>query len=155
MRVATDIGGTFTDVVTMDGNHIRGWKVLSTPESPDRAVTGIIRDIADFSSFSHGTTVATNALLERKGAKVAFITTKGFKDLLLIARQRRPRLYDFDCSRTTPVVDRNLCFEVAERLAPVSKPRLCAGGLCYGIRCRGRGDLSFVFVQKPCPRNSP
>jgi N-methylhydantoinase A/oxoprolinase/acetone carboxylase beta subunit len=56
--------------------------------------------------------------LERKGAKVAFITTRGFKDLLSIARQRRPRLYDFDCSRTTPVVNRNLCFEVAERLAP-------------------------------------
>ncbi|MEA1990624.1 MAG: hydantoinase/oxoprolinase family protein [Thermodesulfobacteriota bacterium] len=118
MRVATDIGGTFTDVVTLDGNHIRGWKVLSTPESPDRAVTETIRDLADFSSFSHGTTVATNALLERKGAKVAFITTRGFKDLLSIARQRRPRLYDFDCSRTTPVVSRNLCFEAAERLAP-------------------------------------
>ncbi len=118
MRVATDIGGTFTDVVTLDGNHIRGWKILSTPDSPDRAVTETIRDLADFSSFSHGTTVATNALLERKGAKVAFITTRGFKDLLSIARQRRPRLYDFDCSRTTPVVSRNLCFEVAERLAP-------------------------------------
>ena len=118
MRVATDIGGTFTDVVTLDGNGIRGWKVLSTPESPDRAVTESIRDLADFSSFSHGTTVATNALLERKGAKVAFITTRGFKDLLSIARQRRPRLYDFDCSRTTPVVSRNLCFEVVERLAP-------------------------------------
>ena len=118
MRVATDIGGTFTDVVTLDGNHIRGWKVLSTPDSPDRAVTETIRDLTDFSSFSHGTTVATNALLERKGAKVAFITTMGFKDLLSIARQRRPRLYDFDCSRTTPVVSRNLCFEVAERLAP-------------------------------------
>jgi N-methylhydantoinase A len=62
--------------------------------------------------------VATNALLERKGAKVAFITTKGFKDLLSIARQRRPRLYDFDCSRTTPLTNRNLCFEAAERLAP-------------------------------------
>jgi len=94
MRVATDIGGTFTDVITLDGNHIRGWKVLSTPDSPDRAVTETIRDLADFSSFSHGTTVATNALLERKGAKVAFITTRGFKDLLAIARQRRPRLYD-------------------------------------------------------------
>ena len=123
MRVATDIGGTFTDVVTLNGNHIRGWKVLSTPDSPDRAVTETIRDLTDFSSFSHGTTVATNALLERKGAKVAFITTMGFKDLLSIARQRRPRLYDFDCSRTTPVVSRNLCFEVAERLAPTGNQK--------------------------------
>ena len=66
MRVATDIGGTFTDVVMLDGNQIRGWKVLSTNESPDRAVTEIIRDLADFSYFSHGSTVATNALLEPK-----------------------------------------------------------------------------------------
>jgi len=97
MRVATDIGGTFTDVVILDGDSIRGWKVLSTPASPDRAVTETIGSLSHISTFSHGTTVATNALLERKGARVAFITTRGFKDLLHIARQQRPRLYDFDC----------------------------------------------------------
>ena len=118
MKVATDIGGTFTDVVTLDQAGIRGWKVLSTPAEPDRAVTETITSLPDISSFSHGTTVATNALLERKGAKVAFITTKGFKDLLFIARQKRPRLYDFDCARPTPVVSRSLCFEIHERLAP-------------------------------------
>ncbi|MBW1739882.1 MAG: hydantoinase/oxoprolinase family protein [Deltaproteobacteria bacterium] len=118
MRVATDIGGTFTDVVTLDGNSIQGWKVLSTPKFPDRAVTETIRSLSGISSFSHGTTVATNAVLERKGAKVAFVTTKGFKDLLYIARQQRPRLYDFDCARSRPVVSRDLCFEVPERLAP-------------------------------------
>jgi N-methylhydantoinase A len=117
MRVATDIGGTFTDVVTLDQNGIRGWKVLSTPKCPDRAVTEALGSLPNIFSFSHGTTVATNALLERKGAKVAFVTTKGFKDLLYIARQKRPRLYDFDCERSMPVVSRNLCFEVAERLA--------------------------------------
>ncbi len=118
MRVATDIGGTFTDVVILDQNGIRGWKVLSTPASPDRAVTETISSLSHISTFSHGTTVATNALLERKGARVAFITTKGFKDLLYIARQQRPRLYDFDCERSRPVVSRDLCFEVPERLAP-------------------------------------
>ncbi|MES0363092.1 MAG: hydantoinase/oxoprolinase family protein [Desulfobacteria bacterium] len=118
MRVATDIGGTFTDVVILDRDSIRGWKVLSTPASPDRAVTETIGSLSPISTFSHGTTVATNALLERKGARVAFITTRGFKDLLHIARQQRPRLYDFDCERSRPVVERNLCFEVAERLAP-------------------------------------
>ncbi len=118
MRVATDIGGTFTDVVTLDGQGVRGWKVLSTPKRPDRAVTQTIRTLPAIASFSHGTTVATNALLERKGAKVAFVTTQGFKDLLYIARQKRPRLYDFDCARPRPVVDRNLCFEIPERLAP-------------------------------------
>jgi len=118
MRVATDIGGTFTDVVTLDRNDIHGWKVLSTPASPDRAVTETIQALPGISSFSHGTTVATNALLERKGARVAFVTTRGFRDLLYIARQQRPRLYDFDCARSRPVVSRELCFEVAERLAP-------------------------------------
>jgi N-methylhydantoinase A len=118
MRVAADIGGTFTDVVTLNRDGIRGWKVLSTPTCPDRAVTQTIKNLPGISSFSHGTTVATNALLERKGAKVAFLTTKGFRDLLYIARQRRPRLYDFDCEPSKPVVTRNLCFVVAERLAP-------------------------------------
>ncbi|MCK4729478.1 MAG: hypothetical protein KAT27_11175, partial [Desulfobacterales bacterium] len=116
MRVATDIGGTFTDVVTLDRDGIRGWKVLSTPACPDCAVTRTIKTLSGISSFSHGTTVATNALLERKGARVAFLATKGFRDLLYIARQRRPRLYDFDCAPSKPVVARNLCFEVAERL---------------------------------------
>ncbi|OEU52043.1 MAG: hypothetical protein BA872_07145 [Desulfobacterales bacterium C00003060] len=118
MRVATDIGGTFTDVVTVDSKGIRGWKVVSTPACPDLAVTQTIRTLPSISCFSHGTTVATNALLERRGATVAFVTTKGFKDLLYIARQQRPRLYDFDCVRSRPVVSPELCFEVAERLAP-------------------------------------
>jgi N-methylhydantoinase A len=118
MRVATDIGGTFTDVVTLDQNIIRGWKVLSTPAFPDHAVTQTLSALSGISSFSHGTTVATNALLQRKGAKVALVTTRGFKDLLHIARQQRPRLYDFDCERSRPVVSRDLCFEVPERLAP-------------------------------------
>jgi N-methylhydantoinase A len=118
MRVATDIGGTFTDVVTLDEQGIQGWKVLSTPKCPDHAVTQAIRALPGIASFSHGTTVATNALLERKGARVAFVTTQGFKDLLYIARQTRPRLYDFDCARSRPVVDHDLCFDIPERLAP-------------------------------------
>lgn len=118
MRVATDIGGTFTDVVTLDKNAIRGWKVLSTPTSPDHAVTQTLGTLSGMSSFSHGTTVATNALLQREGAKVALLATRGFKDLLYIARQQRPKLYDFNCARSKPVVSRDLCFEVPERLAP-------------------------------------
>jgi len=69
MRVATDIGGTFTDVVTLDGQGIEGWKVLSTPKRPDHPVTQTIKTLPTIASFSHGTTVATNALLERKGGK--------------------------------------------------------------------------------------
>jgi N-methylhydantoinase A len=118
MRVSTDIGGTFTDVVTLDKDAVRGWKVLSTPAAPDRAVIQAISSLSGMSSFSHGTTVATNALLERKGARVALLATKGFRDLLYIARQQRPRLYDFDCERPKPVVPREMCFEVPERVAP-------------------------------------
>jgi N-methylhydantoinase A len=118
MRVSTDIGGTFTDVVTLDQETIRGWKVLSTPSFPDHAVTRTLSTLSGMSSFSHGTTVATNALLQRKGAKLALLATKGFKDLLFIARQQRPALYDFDCERPNPIVSRDLCFEVPERLAP-------------------------------------
>jgi N-methylhydantoinase A len=118
MRVATDIGGTFTDVITLDERGIRGWKVLSTPRSPDRAICEALKTLPAIASFSHGTTVATNALLERKGARVAFIATEGFRDLLYVARQQRPRLYDFDCHRPAPLTPRELCFEVSERLGP-------------------------------------
>jgi len=117
MRVATDIGGTFTDIVYVDPRGIHGQKVLSTPRHPDLAVAEAISSLAHITSFSHGTTVATNALLERRGARVAFLVTEGFGDLLHIARQTRPRLYDFNCFRPEPVVDRTLCFEVPERLA--------------------------------------
>ena len=118
MRVATDIGGTFTDVVVLDESVIQGWKVFSTPKNPDQAVTETIQSLQGITSFSHGTTVATNALLERRGANVALVTTAGFKDLLYIARQTRPRLYDFDCQRTRPLVPRDQCFEIRERIAP-------------------------------------
>ena len=118
MRVATDIGGTFTDVVILDEQQIRGRKELSTPAAPDRAVTRAVGKLRGITAFSHGTTVATNALLERKGANIAFIATRGFRDLLYIARQQRPRLYDFVCHRPPPLAPRSLCFEISERLLP-------------------------------------
>lgn len=117
MKVATDIGGTFTDIVFLNEDGIQGKKVMSTPQQPDVAITEAIRSMPPITSFSHGTTVATNALLERKGARVAFLVTEGLRDLLHIGRQTRPRLYDFNCFRPEPVVDGALCFEVLERLA--------------------------------------
>ncbi len=117
MRIATDIGGTFTDVVYLVNDRIYGNKVLSTPKEPGAAVIDVIRSLPSIKSFSHGTTVATNALLERKGAKVAFLVTEGFKDLLHIARQTRPELYNFNCQRPEPIVNSDLCFEVPERTA--------------------------------------
>ncbi|TDI88461.1 MAG: hydantoinase/oxoprolinase family protein, partial [Candidatus Dadabacteria bacterium] len=86
MQIGIDTGGTFTDFVLFDGNSIRIHKVPSTPEDPSQAIIAGIKDILGkkLSGFQiiHGTTVATNALLERKGARIALVTTKGFEDVI-------------------------------------------------------------------------
>jgi N-methylhydantoinase A len=120
MRIGVDIGGTFTDFVLFDeeSGDIRTFKVLSTPDNPARAVLeGLARVAEDAeSAIVHGSTVATNALLERKGARTAFVTTRGFRDLLTIARQTRTDIYDFFCDRPEPLVPPGRCFEVTERV---------------------------------------
>ena len=113
MRVGVDTGGTFTDVVAADGRTV---KVPSTPRDPSAAVVRGI-DGLGASVLAHGTTVATNALLERRGAAVALITTAGFADVIEIARQDRPSLYDAWADRPPPLVDRSLRLEVVERMA--------------------------------------
>ena len=115
MRIGTDTGGTFTDLVGADG---RIAKVPSTPDDPGRAVRdGLVRLVATPTVLAHGTTVATNALLERRGARVGLVTTAGFADVIEIARQDRPSLYDLRARRPEPLVPRHRRFEVAERLA--------------------------------------
>jgi len=120
MLVGIDIGGTFTDVVvlTEDGNW-RVHKVLSTPPDFERSVEEALRQLRLPSGFIvvHGSTVATNAVLERKGAKVALITTDGFRDVLEIGRQTRPRLYALCIERPDPIVPRKRRFTVKERIA--------------------------------------
>jgi N-methylhydantoinase A/oxoprolinase/acetone carboxylase beta subunit len=111
-RVGVDTGGTFTDLVTDEG-LVR--KVPSTPADPSRAVVDICRDLAP-GVLAHGTTVATNALLERRLGRVALVTTTGFADVIEIARQARPSLYDPHVDRPAPLVPRELRFEVAGRL---------------------------------------
>ena len=94
MRIAVDSGGTFTDFVVWDGSRLRGLKIRSTPRNPVRAVLeGLGRLPAG--EVVHGSTVATNTLLQRNGARTAFVTTKGFEDLLDLARQNRTSLYDW------------------------------------------------------------
>jgi N-methylhydantoinase A/oxoprolinase/acetone carboxylase beta subunit len=116
-RVGVDTGGTFTDLVAADG---RVAKVSSTPEDPTAAVRAALHagDAAAPSLLSHGTTIATNALLERRGGRVALVTTRGFADVIEIARQRRPSLYDARVDRPVPLVARDLRFEVDGRMAP-------------------------------------
>lgn len=98
-------------------------KLPSTPEDPGRAILGAIEQIigrtgVNAIEFRHGTTVATNALLERKGARVAFVTTAGLEDTLVIARQARPALYDWNQHRAAPIVEEERCFGVSERVGP-------------------------------------
>jgi N-methylhydantoinase A/oxoprolinase/acetone carboxylase beta subunit len=120
MRIGVDTGGTFTDVVADDGTIA---KVPSTPSDPGDAVrTGAVA-VAPAGAprptlIAHGTTVATNALLERRGARVALVTNEGFADLIEIGRQDRPSLYDPWADRPTPLVDRDDRLEVPGRLGP-------------------------------------
>ncbi len=118
VHVATDVGGTFTDFVTLEGGVLRSFKVPSTTRSPDLAVAdglGILGD-APIETFAHGTTVATNTVLQRSGARVAFVTTAGFEDLLEIGRQTRPSVYDLRVAREPPLSPRELRFGVRERV---------------------------------------
>jgi N-methylhydantoinase A/oxoprolinase/acetone carboxylase beta subunit len=119
VQVGVDTGGTFTDLVTAAGAVV---KLLSTPDDPARAIgaaVGAATPGADHrpALLSHGTTVATNALLERRGATVALVTTEGLRDVVEIGRQDRPSLYDQLASRPEPLVARRHRYEVAGRLA--------------------------------------
>ena len=119
MRIGADVGGTFTDVlaVAADGGvHVA--KVLSTPPDYDRAVIDAVGALggAEVEAVVHGTTVATNAVLERRGARTALVTTEGFRDVLELRRMRMPHLYDYFWTKPEPLVPRRLRFEIAERM---------------------------------------
>lgn len=123
--LGVDIGGTFTDIVLLrsDGK-LSSKKVLSTPDDYSRAIEEGVRELLDevdvtpgeITEFAHGTTVATNAIIERRGLKVALVTTKGFRDVLEIGRFRSPRLYDIAYRKPEPLVERRLRFEIQERV---------------------------------------
>src|SRR2546421_6093019 len=117
LRVAIDTGGTFTDCVWLERGRLRMLKVFSTRADPSHAIVEAIRKIAHAGDFVllHGTTVGTNTLLERKGARTALVTTSGFEDAIEIGRQARPKLYDFFFDRVEPLVPAELRFGVEER----------------------------------------
>ena len=116
MRVGADTGGTFTDVVAADGTVT---KVLSTPDDPGRALRDGVAALGGGrpEALAHGTTVATNALLEGKTAPVALITTDALRDVIEIGRQDRPALYDTTMVRPPSLVPREWRLEVGGRLA--------------------------------------
>ncbi len=116
---AVDVGGTFTDLVAVSARGVTALKVPSTPKSPEK---GVLRALdtagAQAAPLVHGSTVATNAILERKGARTAFIATEGFSDIIEIGRQERPYLYRLDVRKPAPLVGRRLRFEAPERVGP-------------------------------------
>jgi len=120
LRVAIDTGGTFTDCVWIDNTgRLRMLKVFSTPADPSQAIVETLTKINHEGELVilHGTTVGTNTLLERKGARTALVTTAGFEDAIEIGRQARPKLYDFFFDRIAPLVPADLRFGIEERTA--------------------------------------
>lgn len=136
VRVGIDTGGTFTDFVYQAGRDLRVFKIASTPDDPSRAIAeGIERVAAETGSRAievvHGTTVGTNALLQRRGARTALVTTEGFEDVIEIGRQARPELYNLNAVKPPPLVPSELRFGVHERVTATGEvlERLNESGL--------------------------
>ncbi|HYZ88961.1 MAG TPA: hydantoinase/oxoprolinase family protein, partial [Myxococcales bacterium] len=125
--IGVDVGGTFTDLALWDDRRsaLAVFKLPSVPHDPALGILDGLRTLAaregvepaTLTFVAHGTTVATNALLEGKGARTGLVTTRGFRDLLEIARQKRPHLYDLQADKPAPLIPRFLRWEVGERLA--------------------------------------
>ncbi|HCU99590.1 MAG: 5-oxoprolinase [Dehalococcoidia bacterium] len=118
--LGVDVGGTFTDFVAIEGETIRTWKRLSTPSAPENAVLTGSEKLTS-GRMAHGSTVATNALLERRGPRTVLITTEGFRDLLAIRRQERPALYDLEPKRRPHVIAYSDVIPVHERIGADGK----------------------------------
>ena len=123
--VGVDVGGTFTDLAAIVDGRLVVAKVPSTPADQSAGVADVLRAAALVGpiALAHGMTVATNALLERRGARTALVTTEGFADLIEIARQDRASVYDLSVRRPEPLVPRDLRFVVRERVSAHGVPR--------------------------------
>lgn len=121
MQAGVDIGGTFTDLVLSDGGRLSIHKLLSSPDDPARSMLDGLKQlvpggISALRQVAHGSTVATNSILERKGARAALITTQGFRDVLFIGRQNRPVLYALHPTIAPSLIPRERCYEAPERM---------------------------------------
>ena len=161
MRIAIDTGGTFTDCVYFQDGRLQVLKVFSTPSDPGQAVLEALRRIGAQGEVlvRHGTTVGTNAMIERKGARVAFVTTAGFEDTIAIGRQARARLYDWFQPAPDCLAPEHLRFGIEERVSAEGEELLAptaanlrrlaerirasnAGRLCAAVRSIKRRAVS-------------
>ncbi len=121
VKMAIEVGGTFTDLIWIEGDEVKTHKVPSTPHDASIGVIAglseaLDRDLSRLEQLFHGSTVATNAVIERKGCRTAFVTTAGFRDVLALQRQLRPNVYAIACRKPEPLVPLNLCAEAFERI---------------------------------------
>ncbi len=159
LKLAADIGGTFTDIVLEKGKQRWSGKVLTTTQAPEMAVLEGLQQVvkeagfkpSDVDVFIHGTTLATNALIERKGAKTAFITTEGFRDILEQGYEKRFDHYDLMIDRAVPLVPRHLRLPITERLAvngdvliPLAEEQIA--GLAKTITDEGCKSVAIGFL---------
>ena len=162
VRIAFDIGGTFTDFVLRDAGNdgMSFWKVPSTPDDPSRAVLSGLADVlaetgvegADVDAILHATTVATNAIIERKGPRTAFVTTRGFRDVIVMGRQKRYDTFDVYLTKPAPLVDRRDVFEVDERIdvhGETVKPvdRASVDGVVDAMADGGYESAAVAFIH--------
>ena len=157
-RVGVDSGGTFTDLCLFDEatGRVEVWKVPSTPDDPSRGIAeGVIEGVGrvgaglgEVGYFGHGTTVATNALIQLRGVKTGLITTDGFRDLLEIGRQKRPDLYDMQADKPQVLVSRDLRLEVVERVRHDGSVELALDepGLRAAARRLGEAGVEAVAI---------
>ena len=153
-RLGIDIGGTFTDFVAYDesGCALKAWKNLSTPQNPiDGILTGLraFERIDDIETIRLGTTVATNALLEGKGAQVGYVTTRGFRDVPFIGRGNRRHHYDLAWVKPKPFVLRRNAFEIDERIGPsgeVIEPLDEAAVRALADKIAAEGEVNSIAV---------
>jgi N-methylhydantoinase A len=150
VRAGVDTGGTFTDFVFAAGGELRIFKLASTPDDPSRAINEGLQRIAAETGSSvvridvvHGTTVGTNALLQRRGARVALVTTAGFEDVIEIGRQARPELYNLNAVKPSALVPDELRFGVRERIA-------ASGEVLESLRAEDLGELAARLKQSGC-----
>jgi len=158
IRVGVDTGGTFTDFVYEEDGRFDVFKLPSTPSDPSLAIQAGLTRVCNATSSQitaldvvHGTTVGTNALLQRRGARTALVTTKGFEDVLVIGRQARPELYNLNAIKSQPLVADELRFGIAERvvasgavLEPINEDELAS--LCAKLRKTGVESVAISLL---------